>query len=44
MLGSGVSSRIALEVPLSVDLDWVESIGVHLRWIEHYVIHCAVTE
>lgn len=42
-MGPGVGSRFSLEVLLSVDLDWVEPIGVHPRRIKHYVIRRAVT-
>ncbi len=43
-LGPGVCSRFALEVLLSVVLDWVESVGIHPGRIEHYVIHRAVAQ
>jgi hypothetical protein len=43
-LGPSVCSRFALEVLLSVNLDWVESVGIHPGRIKHNVIRRAVAQ
>jgi|SRR5712671_407439 len=42
-LGPRVSSRFALKIPLPVNLDRVESFGVHPRRIKHNVVCRGIT-